>query len=204
MKFFPLALFYTSFSAATTATTVVPNTGKPLPSIGENLDGDSVFTNYDTLKTNKQAFLLGTGYMQHEYPGSEQVSGTFLKWISSATFSNTTTSPSYTARIISYMSADFISDALAAGSTIAEEQAQTGGDPDLMASMYIPQMNINQIVIAPTSQDWTATVFDDGRNISVYLASEGDDQGDTSVKAPTAAFSSHGTMEWIGVEQAGE
>jgi len=83
MKF--LLLLVAALASASATVTTVPHEGDPAPNIGANVNGTSVFANYDNLKTNGQAFWLYEMAITYETPEAN-ITASLLDWVSAATF----------------------------------------------------------------------------------------------------------------------
>ena len=138
MKF--LLLLVAALASASNAVTTVPHQGDPAPNIGVNSNGTSVFTNYDSFKTNGQAFLLYEAASARETP-NVKFTTLVVKWVSAATFSDDSTRPAYAARVLGYRLGKTLQHYIATNKQIVLD----GGKPQLMSSSYSPQGNVLRV-----------------------------------------------------------
>ena len=138
MKF--LLLLVAALASASNAVTTVPYQGDPAPNIGVNVNGTSVFTNHDNLKTNGQAFLLWEGHLMYETP-DVNITASYVRWVSAATFSDDSTRPAYAARVLGYRLGKTLQHYIATNKQIVLD----GGKPQLMSSSYSPQGNVLRV-----------------------------------------------------------
>jgi len=191
MKFF--LLLVAAWASASNAVTTVPHQCDDPPAIGYNVNGTSVFTNYDNLKTNGQAFMLIETAVNYETPAAN-VTGALVNWLSAATFSDDSDRPAYASCVLNVYLGSTLQDNIAAGAQIAVLDPK----PQLMSSSYSSQGNVLESVTTSTYDDWTVRFWDDGLPINNGISWEGHDAGDTSPNADTSALAARQRLQGSG------
>ena len=167
--------------------TLVSSTTAPAP--GYNVDGTSAFTNFVNAFNNKQFFILVTGRIVFEKPGTEPISAPLLMWCSDLTFSDFSNSSlmGYAARCV--------------GTRLAGvEFSYTIG----VSAVFSEQQNIFEGQYHSNTNHWVHRYWDSGRKTMPTIGWRGHDKGDMSANAATSLLSSINEDNWMSVEEVAQ
>ena len=183
---------------------LLPHLGQPLPPIGSNSAGASVFANYQNLRTHRQGFFLRTGCSVYESPAHPNECGSVLYWFGDLTFgvnnsssrSSTTTTVGYAGHAINFFLDE---EAFRSGSSIPLDEV--GKRPDAISAVFVLQSNVFVGSILATYDNWILRFWDDGSaNATQMVGGETADVGD----GVSSVFALVATCQWIAVERAAD
>ncbi|KAL7547745.1 hypothetical protein ACHAWF_011029 [Thalassiosira exigua] len=160
----------------------LPGMSKATPTIGSNIDGNSVFSNYMKLREDGQFFMLLEGLVQYETPASEVVTWRNLLWcanIKTMDFdSNDSPVVGYTANCVMAVLGNTLQNAASSLSQLE----YTSLTPDefigtvSQAAIYYPQTNIFEGHYHSNADNFVARFWDDGRSMIPFTAWEVHDE----------------------------
>ena len=186
---------------------LVPGVGTPVPPIGTNIDGESVFTNFVTAHNEGQFFILYNGMMTYEKPSAEAFEVTTLLWCSDLVFSAlagvSDQAVGYSGRCIIVRLTE-PSDFVESGAGVSDfEELNTNDFVDTfgISTVFVPQMNALQGVMHKHTDNYVRVFWDDGRPTMAMNGWETHDAGDTSPNAHTSSWSNVATCRWLSAEQ---
>ena len=186
---------------------LVPGIGTPVPLIGGNIDGESVFTNFVTAHNEGQFFILYNGMMTYEKPSAEAFEVTTLLWCSDLVFSAlagvSDRAVGYSGRCIIVRltePSDFV-DSGAGISDYEELNINDFVDTFGISTVFIPQMNVLQGVMHKHTDNYARMFWDDGRPTMAMNGWENHDEGDESPNAHSSSWSNVATCRWLSAEQ---
>ena len=186
---------------------LVPGVGTPVPLIGTNIDGESVFTNFVTAYDEGQFFILYNGIISYERPSAEPFEVTTLLWCSDLVFSAladvSDQAIGYSGRCIIVRLTE-PSDFVQSGAGVSDyEELNINSFVDTfgISSVFVPQMNVLQGVMHKHTDNYVRMFWDDGRPTMAMNGWENHDAGDASPNAHTSSWSNVATCRWLSVEQ---
>uniref|UniRef100_A0A7S0AM91 Uncharacterized protein n=1 Tax=Minutocellus polymorphus TaxID=265543 RepID=A0A7S0AM91_9STRA len=187
---------------------LVPGVGTPLPRIGTNTDGQSVFTNFVAAYNEGQLFILYSGMMTYEKPSAAPFEVTTLLWCNDLVFTtiagSSDQSVGYSGRCVIVRLTD-PDDFTGSGAELSgdHEQLRDNAFVDTfgISAVFVPQMNILQGVLHKHTDNYVRMFWDDGRPAMAMNGWETHDDGDNSPTALTSSWSNAATCRWLSVEQ---
>ena len=165
---------------------------------------DDVFTNYDAMKRDGQAFILTTQTSLYESPDTGPIPVQLLHWFSDFSFDVAVDAsdefPGYVGRGINYFIGDTLEDLVSSGAQIPDllPSVKNVGLVLEIAGAYVPSQHVFEGRWLSVADDWQCSFWDDGRNRSAFLKGEGHNTYGNGVNA----FVARGVMEWISVDIA--
>jgi len=186
---------------------LVPGVGTPLPKIGTNIDGGSVFTNFLTAYNEGQFFIIYSGMMTYEKPSAVPFEVTTLFWCNDLVFSSmegiSDEAVGYSGRCVIVRLTD-PSDFVDSGAGVSDyEELNVNDIVDTfgISAVFVPQMNILQGVVHKHTDNYVRVFWDDGRPTMAMNGWEAHDEGDESPNADTSSWSNVATCRWLSVGQ---
>ena len=186
---------------------LVPGVGTPLPKIGTNIDGESVFTNFLTAYNEGQFFIIYSGMMTYEKPSAVPFEVTTLFWCNDLVFTAmggiSDEAVGYSGRCVIVRltdPSDFVDSG--AGISVYEElNVHDFVDTFGISAVFVPQMNVLQGVVHKHTDNYVRVFWDDGRPTMAMNGWEAHDEGDDGPNADTSSWSNVATCRWLSVEQ---
>ncbi len=179
---------------------ISPNAAPP----GFNVEGGSVFTNFARAFKDKQFFLLITASLLYEKPGSEPLTDvTLLYWCSQITSSDLSNSSTIglAARCVDRLLVGYAEMVASGGQVIEVVLNGTFGASMGLSAVFVEQLNVFEVQLHQSSDDYVIRFWDDGRRKAPVIAWEGHDEGDMAANAATASFSCFGDVTFISVKE---
>jgi hypothetical protein len=176
------------------------------PPPGYNVEGTSVFTNFARAFDEKQFFLLGTGTVVFERPGSEPVRGSLFFWCSDLTFSDFSDSS-----LVGYaghcacMVLTGITDMVTAGAQLTYEYSEGDFTSTYgISAVFVEKQDVFEGQLHLNTDDLVFRFWDDGRKTFPYIGWEGHGEGDMHPNAATASHSVIAEMTWMSDEEVAQ
>lgn len=186
----------------------MPGMGQPLPLMGSNAGGGSVFDNYDKLVEEGQFFLLWEAINQKEEPDQEVLEFTMVYWCADFNYPKVDeTDPviGYTGACVEHFlrgdsySGEHVTDGK--NHTLTAEEATSAY---MLASVYVSQSNLIEGQMHESTDNWVKRFWDNGMESMPGLGWETHDEGDTAPNAYKSNWSGVGKFSWISVEEAAD
>ena len=163
-----------------------------------------LMTNYNALREEGQGFYLEDMSRFNEKQDSITASAVGLFWWCDLEFSSddATNNFGYVGRAVLYLLGSSLGDFLAQGapSIFPSKKKQAFS----VSAVMVPSLGIFAGQFHNTQDDWVNWYWDDGSSTLPILFWEGHDEGDTSPKPDTSAWSGSGTLTKIMTKAAAE